>query len=332
VPIIFVTAISKEDQYVFEGYESGAVDYLFKPLNAEVVKSKVRIFVELYEQRRDLREAHADLEQAFSELDKKNRQIQEDLRLAHSIQTALLPHRAPVFPPSASPEESALNFFHRYVPIAELGGDFFDVHAVSEDEAFVLICDVMGHGVQAALMTAVIRGLVERLKATAGDPAALLTEINRSLVEVLDRPLEPVLTTAFCLTINVRSGVVRATAAGHPTPYHLHRREETLDLMSLSEGPGPALGLAPDTTYEVSETLLEPGDLLLLYTDGLFEVDGKSGEQLGGEGLEEIVRQHLKRPPTELLDAVLKDVKAYSSEHGFDDDICFVGMEFVHSV
>src|SRR5438874_1559934 len=79
-------------------------------------------------------------------------------------------------PHSASPEQSALKFCHRYIPAAEVGGDFFTIFPITDCTAGVFICDVMGHGMRAALITAIMRGLLEELTPVAADPAKFLAE------------------------------------------------------------------------------------------------------------------------------------------------------------
>ncbi|HYR58785.1 MAG TPA: response regulator, partial [Chthoniobacteraceae bacterium] len=129
----------------------------------------------------ELSQAKEQLEQQAEQLREKNAQMAAELDMARELQSAFLPRQYPVFPADASPERSALQFCHRYFTSTELGGDFFDVLALSDTQAGVLICDVMGHGVRAALVTAIVRGLVEELRDQAADPGAFTTGMNRSL-------------------------------------------------------------------------------------------------------------------------------------------------------
>ena len=117
-----------------------------------------------------IRRANALLAQSRKELRAKNTQMEDDLKMAREIQLTMLPQQYPTFPRSASPSESAFQFTHRYLPAGSVGGDFFSVSALSEDEAGVFICDVAGHGVRSALVTAMIRALAEELKPAANRP------------------------------------------------------------------------------------------------------------------------------------------------------------------
>src|SRR5205807_9529003 len=121
----------------------------------------------------------------------------------------------PTFPHSAAPEASALHFSHRYLPAAAVGGDFFNIFAITDTTAGIFICDVMGHGMRAALITAIMRGLLEELMPVAADPGNFLAEINRSLHAILKRTKEPFLATAFYMVADVTSAKLRFVSAGH---------------------------------------------------------------------------------------------------------------------
>src|SRR5204863_7758709 len=118
------------------------------------------------------------------ELHEKNDAIQDELRIAHELQLAMLPHHFPSVPHDAAPTESALRFFSFYSPTGPVSGDFFDVVRLSDTAVGVFICDVMGHDVGAALVTAMMRAMVEELGPQAADPGQLLGQINRALTGI----------------------------------------------------------------------------------------------------------------------------------------------------
>ena len=146
------------------------------------------IFWDITQQRlaeEKIRRANALLAQSRKELRAKNAQMEDDLKMAREIQLTMLPQQYPAFPRSAPPSESAFQFTHRYLPAGTVGGDFFTVSALSEDEAGVFICDVAGHGVRSALVTAMIRALVEELKPVATNPGQFLSKLNSDLHAIL---------------------------------------------------------------------------------------------------------------------------------------------------
>jgi sigma-B regulation protein RsbU (phosphoserine phosphatase) len=107
------------------------------------------------------RKVNEELARSQAELRKKNEILEDDLKMARDIQQAILPQQYPTFPPGVDEASSLLRFAHRYHPTGQVGGDFFNVLALSDSQAGLFICDVMGHGVRSALVTAMVRGLVE---------------------------------------------------------------------------------------------------------------------------------------------------------------------------
>jgi len=242
----------------------------------------------------------------------------------------MLPQTYPVFPSTAAPEESAFQFVHRYEPAESVSGDFFSLSAISETEASVFICDVTGHGVRAALVTAMIRALSEELKPLARDPGSFLRKLNFDLCSILKNTGSPMLTTAFYAVADCRTGLLRYANAGHPKPLLIRRSlDRVTPLANVSGRSQPALGLFEDPPYETSETTLAPGDFLMLFTDGLYEVQGQNEELYSQQRLLLDVQNLLKHPPGILFDELLQVIRAFTVSGEFDDDVCLVGMDFI---
>lgn len=279
-----------------------------------------------------IRQANAQLAQSQKELHAKNVQMEDDLRMAREIQFTMLPQQYPCFPSSAAASESRFQFTHRYLPSGAVGGDFFTVSALSETEATVFICDVAGHSVRSALVTAMIRALVEELSPVAGDPGQFLTKLNSDLYAILRHAGSPLLTTAFYLVADSAAGRVRYANAGHPKPLLVRRgREQVEALKDLGGRPQPALGLFEGVQFRSSETQLAPNDLLMLFTDGLYEVQG-ADNQLYSEGLLlDGVQRRLALPAAGMFDELLAEIRCFSAENGFSDDVCLVGMDYKKS-
>jgi sigma-B regulation protein RsbU (phosphoserine phosphatase) len=209
-----------------------------------------------------------------------------------------------------------------------VGGDYFNVLALSDTEAGVFICDVMGHGVRSALIAAMVRALVEELKPLGSDPGRLLTRLNRDLCAILKHAGSPTLTTAFYLVADAATGTLRYANAGHPKPLLVHRDRETTETLGTGEGRSkPALGLFENAVYESASRALCAGDLVMLYTDGLYEVEGRGQELYTHEMLVEAVRRRAKLPAGRLFDEVLAEIKEFALGADFMDDVCLVGLE-----
>jgi len=262
------------------------------------------------------------------ELREKNMQLEDDLDMASEVQQAFLPQQFPSFPKEASPADSAIGFCTRYLPTGAVGGDFFHVLPLSGTEAGVFICDVMGHGVRAALVTAIQRALVEELAGLGRQPGEFLTHINEALLSILRRIRTPMFASAFYLYLNAETGEVRYANAGHPKPLHLRRSENRVEVLaSHGARPGSALGVFEHAVYNTFEGKAKPGDLLLMFTDGIFEVEGPNGDYFDQQRLIAAVERRLQAPSEELIEALLTETRDYSVKHQFGDDVCLVGVE-----
>ena len=154
-------------------------------------------FTAIKEMEDALAEERNRLRVTTAELEAKNAQLEADLRMAREIQMALLPGITRLFRTHGSSGFSALTFAHCYRPAAAVGGDFFDIFPLSQNRAGVFICDVMGHGLRAALVTAIIRTLLEELRPVMQNAGRFLSALNLRLRAILERLDEPFIATAF---------------------------------------------------------------------------------------------------------------------------------------
>ena len=276
-----------------------------------------------------IRRATGELQRSREELRTKNTLMEENLRTAREIQMAMLPQHYPVFPPAASPEMSVFQFVHRYEAAEAVSGDFFWVTAISETEVGILICDVTGHGIRAALITAMIRALTEELKLLAREPGNYLRKLNFDLCCILKNTGTPMLTTAFYAVADCTTGTLRFANAGHPRPLLIRRSQNKIEPLANASGRGqPALGLVEHPPYETSETTIVPGDFLMLFTDGLYEVQGLNEELYSQQRLMLDVKNLLSHPPGILFDELIQVIRNFANNGQFEDDVCLVGMDY----
>src|SRR6516164_1768785 len=188
---------------------------------------------------------------AYAEaLREKNTQLEADLETARELQHALLPQHYPRFPSSALLESSALRFHHFFRSSSGVGGDFFHVFQISDSIAGVFICDVMGHGVRAALVAAILRAFVEDLRAWATEPARFLQELNRGLAHLLRHSQSTMFVSACYLLADLVKGELHFANAGHPAPLCVHRARQVAEPLSFSASkPDPVLGIFDDAEY-----------------------------------------------------------------------------------
>jgi len=265
------------------------------------------------------------------QLEQKNRQIAEELKMARELQMAMLPQEFPLFLNGRSSGGSALEFFSFYHPTGAVSGDFFTITALSESRVGVFICDVMGHDVRAALVTAMMRAQVQDLSDNAAEPGRLLTQINHNLHGVFKQTGATMYATAFYLVADVARGELLYASAAHPEPLQLRRHTGTVDRLAGNGAPGhakgPALGLFAEAEYPTHRRKLEPGDLVALYTDGLIEINSPDQQLFTTDLLMNAVQRRAQMPANDLLQGVINDIHEFSGQPGFDDDVCLVGME-----
>ena len=263
-----------------------------------------------------------------AELEAKNAVLQADLQLAREIQEALLTREYPTFTGFGVSGQNALSFAHYYLPAAAVGGDFFDIFALSKTRAGILVCDVMGHGLRAALITAIIRALLEELRPMMHQAGRFLEALNLRLRAVLERVEEPFVATAFYLIADTSAKEMTFANAGHPGPFRVCRRTGAVEPLSTDRKEcGPALGIFDSATFPTSRAPFEGGDCVAVFTDGIFEVYSPEGKEFGKEALAAAFQRHASLPADQLFAAILKEVLTFSSRSDFDDDVCLVAVE-----
>ena len=321
VPVILLTGLADEALGV-KAVKEGAQDYLIKGrIDTSQLVRAIRYAIER-------KKTEEQLERYAQEVREKNRQLEEDLTMAREVQQALLPTGYPSFPPDGSADESALAFWHLYRPSAMVGGDFFNVLAVSETVAGVFICDVMGHGMRAALVTAILRGLLEELRSKGHNPGEFLRAINNGMMGILRPANELIFASAAYLAMDVTTGVLRYASAGHPRPLHVrHASHAAAPLAFVPDGIGPALGIREGFPYPTSECRLGVNDAVILFTDGLYEAGGARGMEYGEERLVADAGRHARLPVRDLLGVLVQTAEEHAGDKGFEDDVCILGMQ-----
>ena len=265
------------------------------------------------------------------ELRAKNQQMEEELQMARELQLALLPQKFPTVPAYVPAQDSALRFLSLYFPTGDVSGDFFNVFPIGEKAVGIFICDVMGHGVRSALITSMIRGLVEEHGQAAADPGELLTRVNRALAVILKQADTTMFATCFYVVADVERAQLRFANAGHPSALHIQHGNGAAHKLQGHVRHGPAMGIFPTANYVTSSSPMKKGDRVMLFTDGLFEVEDASGTVFTEEQLHTTVARYAALPAQEFFDRVINDVRQFSERKSFDDDVCVVGMEVQHT-
>ena len=339
VPVIIISGAVGEETAV-ELLKNGATDFVLKDrIHGRLVPAVERALREVAERdaRRqaeaDLRALNEQLEQRVTdrtrELWAKNAIMEEDLDMARELQMAFLPHHFPTLPRGAEQAASAVKFCSIFHPTSSVSGDFFNVVRVSDTAVGVFICDVMGHGVRAALVTAMMRALEEQLGELAGNPGALLTKMNQSLRGILGQLGATLFTTACYVVVDVSTARLTFANAGHPSPLLLRDATDEVVPITTPNASGPALGLFDDVKYHTQELPVQVGDSVLIFTDGLYKVENPSAEPFSVNGLRKAIQQRSGLPLAKLMQDVFSEIETFAAGEEFPDDVCLVGMEIV---
>lgn len=273
------------------------------------------------------KEAEARAVRAQRELEAKNQQIESELHLAREMQTELMSASLQNVKDSldlAAPFAPSIAF--TYEPCAHLAGDFFQAVPLSRQRFGLLICDVMGHGVKAALVTTLMRGLLAELTTHDRKPSHVLSALNERLCGLLDRPSFPRFVTALYVTVDTVEGRLSIANAGHPWPLLVARdgAQKSLGQVECC----PALGLIAGSVYESVDVALSKGDRLLLYTDGLKEELNWAGEEFGPERLAASLSRSIGETPAASLQQIVGEVRSFSGSVLSGDDLCAIMTAF----
>jgi phosphoserine phosphatase RsbU/P len=236
-----------------------------------------------------------------------------DLERARRIQALSLEHDLP--------DDPRIQFATCYMPHDFVGGDFFAIRKLDEDRYGILLADVMGHGVAAALHTMHLKSLWTRHYPLVMNPADFASAVNRELGEVVKYQS---FATAICGVIDAQERTLRLTTAGGP-PVLIMRASGAVDEL---ESSGLPLGMLEDTPYAEETAHFDQGDCLLLFSDGAFEIYDAQGRMLGVEGLIRILRSQGYPESGIQMKAIEEELLRYSNVLRLEDDLTFIAVRF----
>jgi phosphoserine phosphatase RsbU/P len=301
IPVIFLTGKTETDDET-KGFQVGAVDYIHKPFSPAVVKARVHTHLVLRESRDQLARQLLD--------------INNELEMAREIQLSILPQELPKIP--------GLEIVARFIPMSSVAGDFYDFIVVDEKHVGILVADVSGHGLPAALIASMLQVALAAQSPHAFDPARVLAGLNHSLCGKFKHHF----VTAAYIFVDMDKNSMRYAGAGHP-PLLLWRASAGCASEVLENGL--LLGLFPNATYSLIEIPLEPGDKAVLYTDGILETRSLSEDEFGSARFKTFLESNYKLKADEFVDLLLHELKSWSGRpkgDGQQDDITVVMVDF----
>jgi serine phosphatase RsbU (regulator of sigma subunit) len=240
----------------------------------------------------------------------RQQRLQQDLLLAEQIQKSFLPR--------ALPQVEGIEFGTEYRPAYSVGGDFYDVFWQNYDRIGVFIGDVSGKGVSAALLMARISSDLRLAASAVTDPAQAMGHVNRIVIE---RRQPDIFVTAIYFTLDIKTHEVTIANAGHLPPFI--RRSQAGVLERVEGGAGTAIGIFDDAEYEQVRFKLEPGDALVVFTDGILEATNGGGEQFGFKKLEKSLKGGSSRAG-EVTARLMRDVRGHVAEAAQYDDLTLI--------
>lgn len=298
IPVILMTGLDDLNSKI-KGLTIGADDFLLKPLNQKELIARVQSLLRL--------------KQAHDELYEKNQQIQKELEYAKRLQQFIIPKD---FSFISYPSISG-----RYLPIADIGGDLFDCYKISDSKIGVLIADVTGHGIAAALVMSMAKMTFNIHSYEIFPTQQLMSKINEEMRGLL---LDMQYITAFYMLIDIEHHTITFTNAGHTRP--LYYRKSTDKIIALDTN-GLFLGIQDESLYEQKSIHYEPGDRCILYTDGITELKDDHNEEFGEVRLAKFLKQH-NNTSGSFCDNLLQTLEHFAPLKERSDDIAFLFIEF----
>ncbi len=258
-------------------------------------------------------------------LEERNKSLEKEIDLAREIQFALLPYKIPSRSHTENGVTRLVDFHHIFTPSEGVAGDWFDAFPVGNSGVGAIVCDVMGHGVHAALIASMLRGLMEQLSHLADNPAAFLSSLNHQLTKILQRANTTMFASAVYIYLDLETGVMTAATAGHPFPIVLGPDGVS---RKLPLPKGIALGLLEDAPYRNAQFPLLAGSRILMYTDGLTEAANSEGEELGIERLIDYFNKTTPNSTKDFVHQALTCVAKFTGCTNQADDICMLGISY----
>jgi phosphoserine phosphatase RsbU/P len=306
IPVIFISALTEQMDKV-KAFSIGGVDYLTKPFHMEELHARVETHL-------NLRRLQIELEEYSRHLESARDRLKRDLELARDVQRGFLPLRLPEFP--------GYEFFAFYESAMEVGGDYYDFIPLPRRCMAVLLGDVAGKGVAAALLMAKLSADARFCILTEPDPAIAVTKLNSLMARsgIADR-----FVTFVAAILDPERHIVTLVNAGHPSPLIYHRATRAVGAVTGLDMTGLPLGVQGDFVYSSCQVELQPGDSFLAFTDGITEAMDVNNVQFQAKGVYAAMQSGIYSPRAlgERLVTVVKQFAAGRSQH---DDIALVGF------
>jgi len=306
IPVIFISALTEQLDKV-KAFSTGGVDYLTKPFQMEELQARVETHLKL-------RRQQIELERYSRHLERARERLALDLKLARGVQRSFLPQKMPEIP--------GYEFFSYYESAYELGGDYYDFIPLPDGRIAILLGDVAGKGVMAALLMVKLSADARACMLAESDPAAAITRLNALIAEsgIAER-----FVTMVAAILDPQNHTVTMVNAGHPPPLiHHHAALSVADAVD-NEIAGHPLGVIDNVQYTSWQISMKPGDCILAFTDGVTDALNIDDVPFETARLYAAVKGDAYAPRA-LVEQVVKAIKQFSTGRRQHDDITIVGF------
>ncbi len=303
--------IATENQIVGdEYYVDGELRYLYlkfsvKPLN---INNKKYILV-VVDDISEFETTKFNLLKNNIKIKRYNNMYKNELVMARRVQSAILPKQMFL--------SDGFKIDFRYFPLGEIGGDVFDFFKIDDNHIGILVCDVVGHGVHSALITTMIKAMIETARDLQLFPKKLTGYINEKFIKILG---DSFLTMIYGV-IDVRTGIFDFVRAGHPKPWLLNKN--AVSTMGIKNNM--MIGVDPDIKFKEERIMIEKGSKLIMFTDGLVDIGRKnSGYE---QEIMNLIKHESEKENANILNKIEQNIKTRLSDEKHQDDICVIMVE-----
>ncbi len=312
IPVLFVSVLDP-DQHSVEGLDLGGEDFISWPVNASELVARINARMRSYRPLNELRNV----------VEEQNRQLEEERRREAAREFEFEQARAVQqrFVTNLFPHDRGLKFAHRYRPSRMVGGDMFDVVPVGENEVAIMMADVCGHGLPAALLTSVAKVLFRTGAERCAEPGTLLRWLNRQISSYL---ATGEFLTVFLGLWNAKSQQFSYAGVGHPPAILLSPHTQTVKRLHVSSG---IMGVMPEVKISIASVQLSAGQRVVCYTDGITEATNGQDELLGEDRLAKICSQFAHEPIARLVDIIFRGIDEFMADVAQRDDQAMLVLE-----
>jgi phosphoserine phosphatase RsbU/P len=243
--------------------------------------------------------------------------VESELRIARHIQESLIPR---IFPPF--PNRSEFKLWAKNIPAKEVAGDFYDFYFVDDENLAIIIADVSGKGVSASLFMAVTKTLIKAKSNALNEPEKIMQRVNEDLCYENDAAM---FVTTFFALLNVKTGVLNYSNAGHNLPYLIKKDGFPEQIKNTG---GMALGVFEEAVFSAKEITLKEGDTIFLYTDGINEAMDVDNNEFSYKRMEDILNNIQGKMPKEIIEDTMVEVDEFTLGAEQSDDITLLVLKY----